>query len=72
MNETAYAPCQLCSVWSCWLDLSVLNLMIRIWIAHFGLDLLIWNIECQFGLENWVTGFYIECQFGLESWVTIF
>lgn len=37
--------------------------MVRIWIAHFGLDLLFWNIECQFGLESWVKGFYIECQF---------
>lgn len=37
--------------------------MVRIWIAHFGLDFLFWNIECQFGLESWVTGFYIEWQF---------
>lgn len=37
--------------------------MVRICIAHFGLDRLFCNIECQFGLESWFTGFYIECQF---------
>lgn len=37
--------------------------MMRIWIAHFGLDLLFCNIECQFGLESWVI-IFLMCEGG--------